>query len=160
MTGWENFFLAEAGASAALVGLVFVGISINLAKIVGSPGLPGRAFEALFVLAVVLVVSSLLLVPGQSLMLIGAEVLVVGLIDWVTLVGLQISFLRVLDPRRRPQFVVRVILGQTATLPFIITGAVVLIQGSSGLYWIVPAVIFSLIVALLDAWVLVIEINR
>ena len=29
MTGWENFFLAEVGASAALVGLVFVGISIN-----------------------------------------------------------------------------------------------------------------------------------
>ncbi len=33
MTGWENFFIAELGASAALAGLVFVGLSINLTKI-------------------------------------------------------------------------------------------------------------------------------
>jgi hypothetical protein len=33
MTGWENFFIAEMGASAALVGLIFVGVSINLTRI-------------------------------------------------------------------------------------------------------------------------------
>jgi hypothetical protein len=27
MTGWENFFIAEVGASAALAGLIFVGVS-------------------------------------------------------------------------------------------------------------------------------------
>lgn len=28
MTGWDNFFVAEVGASAALAGLIFVGVSI------------------------------------------------------------------------------------------------------------------------------------
>ncbi len=65
MSEWESFFVAEAGASAALAGLVFVGVSINLDKVLRAPGLPGRAGEALVVLLAVLITSSLLLVPGQ-----------------------------------------------------------------------------------------------
>jgi modulator of FtsH protease len=41
MSGWDNFFLAEAGASAALTGLIFVGVSINLTK--SSPALGCQA---------------------------------------------------------------------------------------------------------------------
>ena len=46
MIGWENFLLAQVGASAALAGLIFVGGSINLTKILSLPALPARAFEA------------------------------------------------------------------------------------------------------------------
>ena len=66
MSAWENFFVAEVGASAVLAGLVFVGLSINLDKIIAGSGLPGCALEALVAMMAVLVVSSLLLVPGQS----------------------------------------------------------------------------------------------
>jgi hypothetical protein len=41
--GWENFLVAETGAAAALAGLLFVAVSINLSRIVSYPGLPGRA---------------------------------------------------------------------------------------------------------------------
>jgi hypothetical protein len=58
MTGWENFFVGELGASSALAGLVFVGISINLTKILASPLLPSRALEALVALLAVLFVST------------------------------------------------------------------------------------------------------
>lgn len=37
---------------------------------------------------------------------------------------------------------------------------IVLSSGSGGLYWIVPAIIFSFVKAILDAWVLLVEINR
>jgi len=37
---------------------------------------------------------------------------------------------------------------------------VVLTVGDVGLYWIVPAVIFSFLKAIIDAWVLLVEINR
>jgi len=45
MTGWENFFIAEVGASAALAGLIFFGVSINLTGILSLPRLADRAPE-------------------------------------------------------------------------------------------------------------------
>jgi hypothetical protein len=79
MTGWENFFVGELGASAALTGLVFVGVSINLTKIMSSSSLINRALEALVALVTVLFISSLLLIPGQSFLAGGIEVLLIGL---------------------------------------------------------------------------------
>jgi len=45
-------------------------------------------------------------------------------------------------------------------LPYIIAGTAILINGASGVYWLVPAVIFSFLKAILDAWVLLVEFNR
>jgi hypothetical protein len=55
---WESLFVAEAGASAALAGLLFVALSINLERILKGTGLPGRAGEAIVLLLTVLVVST------------------------------------------------------------------------------------------------------
>ena len=41
MDEWHDFFLAQAGASGVLTGLVFVAVSINLQEIVSDPGSPG-----------------------------------------------------------------------------------------------------------------------
>jgi len=56
--GWENFVVAEAGASAALTGLLFVAVSINLTRILSFPHLPGRAAQAVMVVLSVLLVST------------------------------------------------------------------------------------------------------
>jgi hypothetical protein len=55
---WSNFAIAQLGASSVLLGLVFVGVSINLGEIVGSPLLVRRAGEAILVLGSVLVAST------------------------------------------------------------------------------------------------------
>jgi hypothetical protein len=49
MDDWHDFLVTAAQAGAALAGLVFVGISINLEMIMSNLtyGLPGRALEAL-----------------------------------------------------------------------------------------------------------------
>src|SRR5215211_9285643 len=80
MNEWYDFFLAQAGAAGVLTGLVFVGVSINLEKIVSDPssGLAGRAAEALILLVAVLMASVLVLVPAQGPGVLGAEVLVGG----------------------------------------------------------------------------------
>ncbi len=54
MIGWENFFIAEVGASVALTGLIFVGVSINLTRILSLTGLPNRALLALTLLLTIL----------------------------------------------------------------------------------------------------------
>jgi len=77
MGDWHDFLLAQAGAAGGLTGLVFVGVSINLEKILSDPtsGLAGRAAEALVLLVAVLTASCLLLVLGQGALLVGIEVL-------------------------------------------------------------------------------------
>ena len=47
MSGWDNFLLAQVGASAALAGLVFVGVSINLTRILSTGSLPVFAKNSL-----------------------------------------------------------------------------------------------------------------
>ena len=160
MNGWENFFIAEVGASAALLGLIFVGVSINLTKILSLPNLPNRALLALIILLTILVVSSLLLIPEQSLTLVGIELLIFGLIAWVIATILDVSILQTRQPQYRWPYIVNFILTQLALLPYVIAGIIVLTRGAGGLYWLVPAILISFIKAILDAWVLLVEINR
>jgi hypothetical protein len=68
VTGWHDFYLAAAGASAALLGLLFVGVSINLAAIAAKerPDLRARAGLAFSNLIYVLVVSLVLLIANPE----------------------------------------------------------------------------------------------
>lgn len=165
MDEWHEFFLAQAGAAGVLTGLVFVGVSINLDKILLDPGLglPGRAAEALILLVAVLTISTLVLVPGQGTTLVGAEVLAVGLIAWgwiVAIQSLRLRSWRTMRPDLRGPFVLRVALAQIAALPLVVAGVTVLAWGLEGLYWLVAGTVFSIVVALFEAWVLLVEINR
>jgi hypothetical protein len=117
MGDWHDFFLAQAGAAGVLTGLVFVGVSINLEKIMSQPalGLAGRAGEALILLVAVLTASVLLLVSGQGTMIVGVEVLAIGLAAWGLVVAIQLLRLKgwqAMEPDLRRAFVVRVALGQ------------------------------------------------
>jgi hypothetical protein len=162
---WHDFFLAVAGAAAVLAGLVFVGVSINLEMIMSNPtyGLAGRALEALVLLMTVLIVTILLLVPSQGMVLAGVEVLTVGVADWAAIVAIHLRQLknwRSLEPALRRNYLGRVVLGQVATLPFVAAGVAVLSWGVGGLYLLVAAVVLSFLVAVAEAWVLLVEIHR
>ena len=63
---WHDFFIGTIGAAAALTGLLFVAISINLEQILKYPQLPGRAAGTLGILVSALVVSGFALAPGQG----------------------------------------------------------------------------------------------
>jgi modulator of FtsH protease len=165
MDEWHDFFLAQAGAAGVLTGLVFVAVSINLQQILSDPGsgLAGRAAEALILLVAVLTASVLLLVPGQGTTLIGGEVLLVGLVAWGWIVIIQLQRLRswrTMPSYLRGPFVLRVAICQIATLPLIGAGIAILAVGMGGLYWLVAGMVFSILAALFEAWVLLVEINR
>ena len=51
-------------------------------------------------------------------------------------------------------------MNQIAILPYIISGISLMGGDLNGLYWLLAAMVFSFIKASLDAWVLLIEINR
>ena len=78
MGDWEALYAAQLGAAPALGGLVFVGLLLNLEKILSYAWLPGRALLALMVLMAILVISLFMLMPGQSLTALGMEIAAVG----------------------------------------------------------------------------------
>lgn len=51
-------------------------------------------------------------------------------------------------------------ISQTAAPLYVIGAAVTLGFGLGGIYCLAPAIIFSYLIALIDAWVLLVEINR
>lgn len=157
---WDAFLAAEVGASAALAGLIFVGVSINMNKIISYPRLVGRALQAMTVLVAALVVSSLYLVPGQSDQLYGAEVLATGVVAWALNSRVDVKSVRTIDRRYRRANVFNVALSQAAAIPYVVAGGVSIAFGDAGLYWLVPAIMLSLVKAIADAWVLLVEVNR
>jgi modulator of FtsH protease len=120
--------------------------------------------EALVLLMAVLIVTCLLLVPAQGMVLAGVEVLVVGVADWVAIVTIHLRQLRnwqaLVEAKLHVNFVVRAVLSQLATLPIVAAGVAVLSWGASGLYLLVAGVILSFVVAVAEAWVLLVEIHR
>jgi hypothetical protein len=157
---WESLFLAEAGASAALAGMLFVALSINLERILKGAGLPGRAGEAIVLLLSVLVVSTWVLVPGQSPRVLGVELLGSGLLAWLILLVIHVRAVRGHVGPSRALLSGRIILAQVAVLPLLGGGVSLLLRTGGGLYWLVPGILLCLVMAVLDAWVLLIEILR
>lgn len=160
MSGWENFFVAEVGASAALAGLLFVSVSVNLTRILALPGLPGRAGMTLIVLGQVLLISTCLLVPGQRAALAGAETLAISAVAWAAIVVIETHMPRPEYAGVRRDVALRWALSQLATWPFIVAGLVLLTGRAGGLDWTVPGVLFSFVYVFIQAWVLLVEINR
>jgi hypothetical protein len=159
-TIWDGFFTAQIGASAALAGLIFVGVSINMSRILALPRLPERALQAIIVLLTVLVLSSLLLVPGESTALMGAEILGVGGVAWAINTWLEVGNLEKIAKQYRRVWLQNTFLGQAALLPYIVGGVATLAFGADGVYFVVPGMMFSYVKAIVDSWVLLIEINR
>jgi hypothetical protein len=160
LSGWSAFFTAQLAASATLAGLLFVGLSLNLVKILANRSLPNRALAGFCVLLAILLVSSLVLLPGQSLGLLGAEILAVGLLLWGVVTFLDLNALRRSQSEHRRHFVRHLLCFQVAAAPYLIGGVVLLTGAPAGLYWVAAAVILSLVATFLEAWVLLVEINR
>ncbi len=63
---WSELMVAVVGAMAALAGLFFVALSINVDQIVRLRRLPGRAAATVVMLVILLLAGVIGLIPGQS----------------------------------------------------------------------------------------------
>jgi hypothetical protein len=157
---WDAFFTAEVGASAALAGLIFVGISINLQRIIALPTITHRAFQALLILLGSLGIESLLLVPGQSTIAQGIEVLGVTVALWAGLNWLEWSSWRAVTQANRATLWAHSVEIQFPCGFAFVGGVFLVVANPSALYWFVPATLTSFLLAILEAWVITVEILR
>jgi hypothetical protein len=155
---WSNFLIAETGAAAALAGLIFVAVSINLSKIIEYQGVAGRAAEALALLIGVLLIGTFGLAPNQSARILGSEFVTVGGLLWLMTVTFHVGQFF----RKRPWWWLasRALLCQVATLSFCIAGILLILGRPAGMYWLIPGCVVSFLAATTSAWVLLIEILR
>ncbi|HEX4113504.1 MAG TPA: hypothetical protein VH020_13305 [Stellaceae bacterium] len=156
---WHDFFVAQAGAGAALAGLVFVAISINLQRVLTTRSVQGRAIEALTLLVSLLIVGLLALIPEQGETALGIETIVFG----ATLAGIM-AYLGVgpdnAGGATRGQHLLRLTLGQIASLPLVAAGVSMLVDADGALYWLAGAAIAAIVAGMIGAWVLLVEILR
>ena len=157
---WSDFAVATAGAAAALAGLLFVAVSINLQVIVGSTHLPGRAAQALIMLATPVFLSLSMLVPGQGSTALGVEMIAIAV-----LVGSSLGRLARPSHRAREQpvaawLVTGVVPSAVLLLSPTAAGVGLMTSSLGGLYWVPVTVCVALIGGLINAWALLIEILR
>ncbi len=160
LTGWESFFVALAGVGAALAGLIIVAITVTIKEILASKALPSRAAATIASLVLVVVASGLMLVPRQSATALGVELVIAGV--FVVLIQ-AVSLMRIFDERPlRPaaENAVKIVLGVAQILPFMIGAVLVLLALPAGVYWIALGMLVTIACATMNAWVLLVEVQR
>ena len=149
-----------ASAAAALAGLLFVAVSINLADILKYPSLPRRAFETLLIMLGVVFVSIFALTPGQSTLMLGLEILTVGLVLGLPTLIPRLRMSRSMTGDELKRTVVPLVMLALSFIPMIVAGLSLVVGSGGGLYWLVPSLLASFTAAITSAWVLLVEILR
>jgi modulator of FtsH protease len=158
---WAPFFETAAEASAGLVGLVIVAVSVNIRPILDQPHLPSRAGATIGALVLIMIGSLSALIP-QSLGAWGGEMLGFALVIWLQHVMTARLILRTHRQAPRPlrELVAAIGLGQVQMIPYLIGSAMALSGGATGVYWVVGGMLGTLALSVFSAWVLLVEILR
>lgn len=158
--GWLEFGVAAAGATAALAGLLIVAMSVNVKQILASKALMHGARSTIASLVLAIVTSLLLLIPGQSMLLLGVETLV------LTLPAVSIQVQSILtQSRTAAEGITPSILAFIITFaalqyaPFLVGGILLLFGGAAGVWLLAIGVVIIVIASLVNAWVLLLEVQ-
>lgn len=154
---WQTFYAVVGGASASLTGLLFVALSVNRRAIMGSHIQRARAQETLSTLLSLLVLSLLVLVPGQGAGVLGTELVVLGLVLLGTGIALQRVTLRRMSGGQRRFWLGRLVILDWGTAGFVVAGLALGLSVAGGLYWLLPTVLVYVLWAATNAWVLVLH---
>jgi hypothetical protein len=156
---WHDFFLATAGGAAALAGLVFVAMSINLDVLAQNVTHRLRAINMLTGFTAAFLICALALMGGQYHQAVGTEWLVVATAALVFYARNYVQAARRggTKDELRPD---RLAMGIGCYVTEIV-GAVVLILGYvAGLYVAAVGLIVSFALLISGAWLLLVAVQK
>jgi modulator of FtsH protease len=157
---WSDFGVGVAGAAAALAGLLFVAVSINVERIVSYPTLPSRAVQTLITFVYPLLIGLWILVPAQPPVAVGVELLATALAVGGLLIYHNRPSQRSDQETQTSWLFVRLFPSLAILILTVVAGASVMSGAGGGLYWLPPVVVLAFIAGLANAWVLLLEILR
>jgi hypothetical protein len=157
---WHDFYVASAGAAAALAGLIIVAMTVNIATILQIPAMPARAASTIASLTLTVVVSISSLIPSQGTRLLGLEILLFSLGALALSVDAAWRMFQHRETTSPGALVAKVSVSILQILPFVVGSVLLLANDTAGLHWTAAGIVLVFIGSVLSAWVLLVEILR
>jgi hypothetical protein len=159
MTGWDTFAVVSGGGAGALIGLLFVAVSIRVDVIAASRDFSSRAGQTLTLFTTVLLVAVLLAVPWQSGRQLGAELLALA----VAVGGVLYLLEREARAHASSEPISRVLaaIGTNVSAPALlgISGVLLLGGWEDGVYVLVPTIVAAIVSGIASAWLLLVHVR-
>lgn len=153
-SAWTDLYLMVGGASAVLMGLIFVAVSLHLRPILEYRWLRGRAESALLALMSVLLISGAVLIPQQPPAALGIEIAIIAFISRVR----SLQGLRHVPQQAHLRQTVELLVGVIAVALAVLAGVSLVIQLGGGLWLLLPAGALALGSAVWNAWRLMVDV--
>lgn len=160
VSAWHDFYVVAGGASATLVGLLFVGLSLHLRVVVSRPEVRSLASVTLANFGLVLLIALFALIPQEarsfSYELIISGAVTAGLVS-PSLRAASRSHTRTL---RIPRLFVRFGVSEVAYAGTLAAGVLIL-RGSygTGLGWLAVVAVTLNVVSLRNSWDLLVTVG-
>ena len=152
---WHDFGVTIGSLAGALTGLLFVAVSIKSDTLAESISLRSRAAQTL-VLFMTSALAAIVLVAPQPGDALGGELVALAVASGAALYVLdrrgghdQTSRVARYIERASPNAITQVLFG--------IAGLTLLISAGGGLYWLIPAAVFSLVGGVINAWLFLVR---
>ncbi|PXX07713.1 hypothetical protein [Mycolicibacterium moriokaense] len=159
MHEWDTFAVIVGGSAGALVGLLFVAISIHAGRIAEAADLRGRAAQTLVIFAALLLIALLLAIPEQSQRVLGGEFLVLAVLVAVALILLDRLARNTDSPREVANAVKNINPSTLTALGIAIAGGLMV----AGVEWadfvLVPVICAAMVGGLASAYLLLTKLT-
>lgn len=164
VSGWHDFYMLAGTASATLVGLLFVGLSLHLRVVITSPEVRSLARVTLANFGAILFVTLFMVIPDDestaafALIASGVASLLIASPSLVAAAqrgGWSLEMRR----RDRARLILRFGLSAASFVAIVVAGGLLFSSSSSAFTWLVVAILVLLIVSLRNTWDLLVTVG-